>query len=106
MYKFYHCSREILHFSNPKAIHTKFIVKHLLLSIFFYLYRDLRAALEVAINNILELLGPDTPADSDYTSDSEETPIMSGNEELTVAVRKHLAPALRDLIQHGLMPVC
>nr|XP_045596477.1 RUN domain-containing protein 1-like isoform X2 [Procambarus clarkii] len=68
-------------------------------------YGDLRASLEVAINNVLELLGPETPADSDYTSDSEEMPIMSGNEELTVAVRKHLAPALRDLIQHGLMPV-
>ncbi|XP_042242783.1 RUN domain-containing protein 1-like isoform X1 [Homarus americanus] len=68
-------------------------------------YGDLRAALELAISNLLELLGPETPVDSDYTSDSEEMPIMAGNEELTQAVRKHLAPSLRDLIQHGLMPV-
>ncbi|KAK7071162.1 RUN [Halocaridina rubra] len=68
-------------------------------------YGDLRAALEIAINNILEILGPETPADSDYTSDSEETPVMAYHEELTIAVRKQLAPALRDLIQHGLMPV-
>ena len=26
-------------------------------------------------------------------------------EEITMSVRKELAPALRDLIQHGLMPV-
>ncbi|XP_068212199.1 RUN domain-containing protein 1-like [Palaemon carinicauda] len=68
-------------------------------------YGDLRAALEVAINNVLEILGPQTPADSDYTSDSEEVPVISYHEELVIAVRKQLAPALRDLMQHGLMPV-
>ncbi|XP_071519900.1 RUN domain-containing protein 1-like isoform X2 [Panulirus ornatus] len=68
-------------------------------------YGDLRAALEVAVNSVLELLRSYTCADSDYTSESEEMAIMAGNEEVTVAVRKHLAPALRDLIQHGLMPV-
>lgn len=61
--------------------------------------------MEVAISHVLEELGPDTPADSDYTSDSEETSSSLANPEVTVAVRKHLAPALRDLIQHGLMPV-
>ncbi|XP_037791256.1 RUN domain-containing protein 1-like [Penaeus monodon] len=44
-------------------------------------------------------------ADSDYTSDSEETPIMISNEEVTHIFRKQLTPALRDLMQHGLMPV-
>ncbi|XP_066944735.1 RUN domain-containing protein 1-like isoform X2 [Macrobrachium rosenbergii] len=68
-------------------------------------YGDLRAALEVSINNVLEILGPETPADSDYTSDSEEIPVVSYHEDLVLAVRKQLAPALRDLIQHGLMPV-
>ncbi|XP_047489847.1 RUN domain-containing protein 1-like isoform X3 [Penaeus chinensis] len=68
-------------------------------------YGDMRAVLEVAINNLLDVLGPDITADSDYTSDSEETPIMISNEEVTHIVRKQLSPALRDLMQHGLMPV-
>lgn len=65
----------------------------------------MRAGLEVAINNLLDVLGPEITADSDYTSDSEETPIMISNEEVTHIVRKQLTPALRDLMQHGLMPV-
>ncbi|ROT83986.1 RUN domain-containing protein 1 [Penaeus vannamei] len=67
--------------------------------------RDLRAGLEIAVNNLLDVLGPEVTADSDYTSDSEETPIMISNEEVTHIVRKQLTPALRDLMQHGLMPV-
>jgi hypothetical protein len=46
-----------------------------------------------------------TPPDSDYTSDTEDAPVVLCNEELTTAVRKELAISLRDLIQHGLMPV-
>lgn len=65
----------------------------------------MRAGLEIAVNNLLDVLGPEVTADSDYTSDSEETPIMISNEEVTHIVRKQLTPALRDLMQHGLMPV-
>ncbi|XP_077978464.1 RUN domain-containing protein 1-like [Glandiceps talaboti] len=43
------------------------------------------------------------PSESDYTSDSEETPWTRPLDEVTIAVRKKLAPALRDLFQHGLM---
>ena len=53
---------------------------------------------EVASNSI-------ALADSDYTSDSESNPTVERNEELTLTIRKQLAPALRDLMQHGLMPV-
>lgn len=66
---------------------------------------DLRARLEVAIKQVMELASKQEPVcvDSDYTSDSEDTPVVLCNEKLTTAVRKDLASALRDLIQHGLM---
>ncbi|KAG0411725.1 hypothetical protein HPB47_011148 [Ixodes persulcatus] len=68
---------------------------------------DLRARLEVAIKQVMELASKQEPVcvDSDYTSDSEDTPVVLCNEKLTTAVRKDLASALRDLIQHGLMQV-
>ncbi|XP_021004482.2 RUN domain-containing protein 1 [Parasteatoda tepidariorum] len=68
---------------------------------------DLRAKLEVAVsdveNSVLEREPP--CEDSDYTSDSEDTPVVQCNEKLTTAVRKDLASAIRDLMQHGLMPI-
>ncbi|XP_077549437.1 RUN domain-containing protein 1 isoform X1 [Haemaphysalis longicornis] len=68
---------------------------------------DLRARLEVAVNQVLELVGKQESqcVDSDYTSDSEDSPAVLCNEKLTSAVRKDLATALRDLMQHGLMEI-
>lgn len=67
----------------------------------------MRARLEMAVGQILLLAsGRDhAPLDSDYTSDTEDAPVVLCNEELTTAVRKELAMSLKDLIQHGLMPV-
>jgi len=70
---------------------------------------DLRAKLEIAIDEVTrhaeqqEKYG--MPLDSDYTSDSEDAPVIQCNQALVSAVRKDLAMALRDLLQHGLMEV-
>ena len=48
---------------------------------------------------------PENTLDSDYTSDSEDSPVVLCNVKLTAAVRKQLAVSIRDLMQHGLMPV-
>ena len=73
---------------------------------FFLLFSDQRAALEFAIGTVVEVASNSIAlADSDYTSDSESNPTVERNEELTLTIRKQLAPALRDLMQHGLMPV-
>ncbi|GIX92174.1 RUN domain-containing protein 1 [Caerostris extrusa] len=68
---------------------------------------DLRANLEVAINEVVKCASEQEPPfeDSDYTSDTEDVPVVQCNERLTTAVRKDLACAIRDLMQHGLMPV-
>ncbi|KFM73221.1 RUN domain-containing protein 1, partial [Stegodyphus mimosarum] len=68
---------------------------------------DLRARLEVAVNEVEKCVSEQEPPceDSDYTSDSEDAPIVQCNEKLTTAVRKDLACAIRDLMQHGLMPI-
>lgn len=70
---------------------------------------DLRAKLELAIDNVAKLADQQekygTPVDSDYTSDSEDAPVIQCNQALVSAVRKDLAMALRDLMQHGLMEV-
>ncbi|KAG1677506.1 RUN domain-containing protein 1 [Nymphon striatum] len=66
---------------------------------------DLRANLEIAVQHVIELASQEQPVDSDYTSDSEDSPIVMCNEKLTTAVRKELAIAIRDLMQHGLMPM-
>lgn len=67
---------------------------------------DLRAKLEIAVEHVLGIASvQDQPVDSDYTSDSEDAPVIMCNEKLTTAVRKDLALAIRDLLQHGLMPV-
>lgn len=68
---------------------------------------DLRARLEVAIENVarLALVKESETIESDYTSDSEDAPVFQCNQELVTAVRKELSMALRDLLQHGLMEV-
>ncbi|KAF8782351.1 RUN domain-containing protein 1 [Argiope bruennichi] len=68
---------------------------------------DLRAKLEVAINEVVKCASEQEPPfeDSDYTSDTEDVPVVQCNEKLTTAVRKDLACAIRDLMQHGLMPI-
>ncbi|KAI1292666.1 RUN domain-containing protein 1 [Halotydeus destructor] len=65
---------------------------------------DLRARLELAIDHILEVDKEKFAHDSDYTSDSDDSQFSRklGNEKMTSAVRKELAPALRDLLEHGL----
>ncbi|KAL8618751.1 hypothetical protein ACOMHN_015161 [Nucella lapillus] len=75
---------------------------------------DLRAKLEVAITHTLELSQQQlqqqqkkewqkSSSDSeDYTSDTDEGEQMS-SPALTQCVRKELAMAIRDLMQHGLM---
>ncbi|XP_061181320.1 RUN domain-containing protein 1-like [Saccostrea echinata] len=69
---------------------------------------DLRARLELAINKTLELSQKqdEDPKDdqSEYGSDSEESQEQS-SPALTQCVRKDLAMAIRDLMQHGLMEV-
>ncbi|CAH1787378.1 unnamed protein product [Owenia fusiformis] len=69
---------------------------------------DIRARLEVAITKVIDLYNQQQhlmPVDSDYTSDNEDTPACQANLELTQAIRKELAMALKDLLQHGLMEV-
>ncbi|XP_054161353.1 RUN domain-containing protein 1-like [Oppia nitens] len=64
---------------------------------------DLRARLELAIDRILAIYQEKHSNDSDYTSDSDETPTnLLCTEKLISTVRKDLATALRDLLQHGL----
>lgn len=67
---------------------------------------DLRANVELAVECVIELASsPENTSDSDYTSDCEDTPVVLCNVKLTAAVRKQLAVSIRDLMQHGLMPV-
>jgi len=58
------------------------------------------------VDCVIELASsPENTLDSDYTSDCEDTPVVLCNVKLTAAVRKQLAVSIRDLMQHGLMPV-
>lgn len=67
---------------------------------------DLRAQLELAVAEVIELTHePETPVDSDYMSDSEGATTIQCNGKLAAAVRKHLAVSIQNLIQHGLMPI-
>ena len=63
----------------------------------------------MAIATVVELAGIALLEDTDCALDEAAGgPPPSGvihNEAVTSAVRKRLTPALRDLIQHGLMPV-
>jgi hypothetical protein len=65
---------------------------------------DLRAYLEVAIENVIEIAKePETYVDSDYMSDSES--IVQCTSKLATVVRKNLAVSLQNLLQHGLVNV-
>uniref|UniRef100_A0A1B6CCB7 RUN domain-containing protein n=1 Tax=Clastoptera arizonana TaxID=38151 RepID=A0A1B6CCB7_9HEMI len=67
---------------------------------------DLRAQLELAVVNVIDLAQePDTPIDSDYMSDSESMTTVQCNGKLALAVRKHLAPCIQNLMEHGLMSI-
>lgn len=49
---------------------------------------------------------PEVHIDSDYMSDSEGAmAVMENNGKIAILVRKRLAPAIQQLIQHGLMVV-
>lgn len=68
---------------------------------------DLRAKLEMAIGRVRELAEANNDQQfvshqnqGDYASDAESQPTYC-NIQLTTAVRKYLAPCIRDLIQHG-----
>jgi len=72
--------------------------------------RDLRARLEVAVAHVSELMAeasesPGTCDGEDYASDSEDAPTVLCNAKVTTAVRKKLAIAIRDLMEHGLTSV-
>ncbi len=75
--------------------------------VFMVVSSDLRASLELAIVKVYNLaVQANTPPDSDYTSDcDEDSPSVPCNQALTSAVRKDLASAIADLLQHGLMHV-
>lgn len=69
---------------------------------------DIRAKLEISITHVIDLHRRQEEMaveESDYTSDSEDSPTVLCNQELTTVVRKELAMALKDLLQHGLMEV-
>ncbi|XP_064599758.1 RUN domain-containing protein 1-like [Liolophura sinensis] len=68
---------------------------------------DLRAKLEMAVDSVLRIAKEQdqTPSESDYTSDSEEGPTEVCDPVLTQAVRRDLAMAIKDLMQHGLMEI-
>ena len=65
---------------------------------------DLRARLELAVDKMLDIHHENHSNDSDYTSDSDDSPTkLLSNERMTSAVRKDFCSALRDLLQHGLI---
>ncbi|XP_038053423.1 RUN domain-containing protein 1-like isoform X2 [Patiria miniata] len=67
-------------------------------------YREMLKVLDAAVNHVIMLARQqqESPAeDSDYTSDSSDSPVNRPLDDVTVAVRRELAPALRDLFEHG-----
>lgn len=91
------CSSDAFRKNNLKRTH---VINH---------WGDLRARLEMSIDAVLNLLkhgnSRSGSALGDYDSDSEENPILLQNVPLAIAVRKHLAINIRDLVQHGLLPM-
>lgn len=63
--------------------------------------------MELVVAELLEMLSlPEVHIDSDYMSDSEGAlAVMENNGKIATLVRKRLAPAIQQLIQHGLMVV-
>jgi hypothetical protein len=74
---------------------------------YMYIFSDYRANLELVIAELLEMMTvPESHIDSDYISDSESAiAAMECNGKIAIVVRKRLAPAIQQLIQHGLMVV-
>ena len=70
-------------------------------------FGDLRAKLEIAVDNILKACSRvECITDTDFTSTQSETdsqPDMS-SPEVASLVRKELAAAIRDLMHHGVVP--
>ncbi len=65
---------------------------------------DIRARLEIAIAEVINLaLEPELPIDSDYMSDSDGGTDYVNSQKLAGVVRKKLAPAIQNLMQHGLI---
>lgn len=75
--------------------------------LFLYVLSDYRANLELVVAELLEILAiPEIHIDSDYMSDSEGAiAVTENNGRIALVVRKRLAPAIQQLIQHGLMVV-
>ncbi|XP_022094161.1 RUN domain-containing protein 1-like isoform X2 [Acanthaster planci] len=68
-------------------------------------YRELLKVLDAAVNHVIMLARQqqEMPAeDSDYTSDSSDSPVSRPLDDVNVAVRRELAPALRNLFEHGM----
>lgn len=73
----------------------------------FLFLRDLRARLEVTVAQVSEIMmeaaeSQTSDETEDYASDSEGAPVVLCNVRITTAVRKKLAMAIKDLIEHGL----
>ncbi len=77
---------------------------------FYFAYRDLRARLEMAVDHVIESCSEvECLTDTDCTSvmsesDSQPEFLMSSPKVASI-VRKELAIAIRDLMQHGLVTV-
>lgn len=66
--------------------------------------------MEVAAAQVSEIMmemseSQSTGESEDYASDSEGAPVVMCNARITTAVRKKLAMAIKDLIEHGLTQV-
>lgn len=69
-------------------------------------WAEFKARLDMAVAKILEIDGEKLCNDSDYTSDSEDNVFVAGNsEKMTTAIRKDLAPAIKDLLEHGIVQI-
>ncbi|XP_071500597.1 RUN domain-containing protein 1-like [Diadema antillarum] len=69
-------------------------------------YYDLLQALDKATEHVIELAkkrAEEEELSADYTSDSSESPVSRPLDDVTIAVRRELAPALRALFEHGLV---
>lgn len=88
-----HCAEEKHHFRR------EFLQK----KIKYHHWGDARAQLELAISEVTEyVLEPEVPIDSDYMSDSDGGSFYTCNQKLVSVVRKKLAPAIQNLMEHGL----
>ncbi|XP_041466703.1 RUN domain-containing protein 1-like [Lytechinus variegatus] len=69
-------------------------------------YYDLLQNLDKATERVIELARKKQIQDEeerDYASDSSDSPVSRPLDDVTIAVRRELAPALRALFEHGLI---